>query len=135
MKTESKIPIIEQEIPEIKDEIKKPEPNNHPDHVDLELKADTPDALWETFLERRKNIHLFAHVDRKTGKKTQLKPRKITLDEFTEKTGQTTVGQGAGNAQYGNPHETGMETDWDKAVDGQTYIGKPSKESKDDEHE
>jgi len=37
MKTESKIPNIEQEIPEIKDEIKKPQPNNHPDHVDLEL--------------------------------------------------------------------------------------------------
>ena len=104
MKTESKIPNIEQEIPEIKEEIKKPQPNNHPDHVDLELKSDSPQDLWETFLERRK-------------------------------TGATVVGQGAGNAQYGNPHETGMETDWDKSVDGHTYIGKPNKESKDDEHE
>ena len=118
MKTESKIPNIEQEIPEIKDEIKKPQPNNTPDHVDLELKSDSPQDLWETFLERRK-------------------------------TGAPTVGQGAGNAQYGNPHETGHESDWDKAVDlkcfvdckdvkggdKQTYIPNGRKESKGNEHE
>ena len=117
MKTESKIPDIEQEIPEIKEEIKKPQPNYHAEQEDLE-NADSPQDLWETFLERRK-------------------------------TGQTTVGQGAGNAQYGNQHETGMETDWDKAVDQkcfidckdiksvdkQTYIQNGIKESKDNGHE
>ena len=49
-KTDNIIPDIVEDIPEIKDEIKKP---NTKEEVDLE-KADTPQALWESFLERRK---------------------------------------------------------------------------------
>lgn len=41
--------------------------------------------------------------------------------------------QGAGDARYGNQHETGMESDWDKAVDSEIYIG--SKGKKSDKHE
>ena len=41
--------------------------------------------------------------------------------------------QGAGDARYGNQHETGMEQDWDKAVDSETYIGSTPK--KGDKHE
>ena len=38
--------------------------------------------------------------------------------------------QGAGDARYGNVHETGMEQD---PVSDKTYIGKPDKESKDND--
>ena len=48
-KTDNIIPDIVEDIPEIKDEIKKP---NTKEEVDLE-KADNPSDLWETFLERR----------------------------------------------------------------------------------
>ena len=88
-KTDNIIPDIAQGIPEIKDEIKKP---NTKEEVDLE-KADKPVDLWETFLERRKM-------------------------------------QGAGDARYGNVHETGMEQD---PVSDKTYIGKPDKESNEDD--
>jgi hypothetical protein len=51
-KTDNTIPPIEDK--EIVDEIKKePVTNNTKQDVDLE-KADTPQALWESFLERRK---------------------------------------------------------------------------------
>ena len=89
---DSKIPDIAEEIPEIKEEIKKPVTNNTKEEVDLE-KADRPLDLWETFLERRKM-------------------------------------QGAGDARYGNVHETGMEQD---PVSDKTYIGKPDKESNEDD--
>ena len=39
--------------------------------------------------------------------------------------------QGAGDARYGNVHETGMEQP--PVDDKQTYIGKPSKESNEDD--
>ena len=91
---ESKIPDIVSEIPEIKEEVKKPIDNNTKTDVDLE-KADKPSDLWETFLERRKM-------------------------------------QGAGDARYGNVHETGMEQD---PVSDKTYIGKPDKESKDNDRQ
>ena len=77
--TDEKIPDIEADIPEIKEEIKKPESNNTKTDVDLE-KADRPLDLWEAFLDRR-NV---------------------------EKT-PTQVGTGSGDARFGNPHETGME--------------------------
>jgi len=89
-KTDNIIPDIAEDIPEIKDEIKKP---NTKEEADLE-KADKPVDLWETFLERRKM-------------------------------------QGAGDARYGNVHETGMEQP--PVDDKQTYIGKPSKESNEDD--
>ena len=79
--TESKIPDIAAEIPEIKEEVKKPVSNNTKEEVDLE-KADRPLDLWETFLERR-NVE-----------KTPVQ-----------------VGTGSGDARFGNPHETGMEQD------------------------
>ena len=41
------------------------------------------------------------------------------------------VGVGSGDARFGNPHETGMEQD--PVDDKQTYIGKPSKESNEDD--
>ena len=88
-KTDNIIPDIARNIPEIKEEIKKP---NTKEEVDLE-KADKPVDLWETFLERRKM-------------------------------------QGAGDARYGNVHETGMEQD---PVSDKTYIGKPSKENNEDD--
>ena len=47
-KTDNVIPDIVEDIPEIKDEIKKP---NTKEEVDLE-KADKPVDLWETLLER-----------------------------------------------------------------------------------
>ena len=31
--------------------------------------------------------------------------------------------QGAGDARMGNQHETGMEDEWTKPVDSETYIG------------
>ena len=80
--TEGKIPPLEEEVPEIKDEIKK-----EPEYKD----ASMPDDLWKSWLERRK-------------------------------TGQTTVGQGVGDASLGNPHESGTQKDWDKPVAGKTYI-------------
>ena len=43
--TQEKPPVLEDEVPEIKDEIKK-----EPEYKD----AATPNDLWETFLERRK---------------------------------------------------------------------------------
>ena len=90
---DSKIPDIAEEIPEIKEEIKKPITNNTKEETVLE-KADRPLDLWETFLERRKM-------------------------------------QGAGDARYGNVHETGMEQP--PVDDKQTYIGKPANESKDND--
>ena len=89
-KTDNKIPDIARNIPEIKEEIKKP---NTKEEVDLE-KADKPLDLWETFLERRKM-------------------------------------QGAGDARYGNVHETGMEQP--PVDDKQTYIGKQTKENNEDD--
>ena len=91
-KTDNKIPDIVSNIPEIKEEIKKPVTNNTKEEADLE-KADRPLDLWETFLERRKM-------------------------------------QGAGDARYGNVHETGMEQN---PVSDKTYIGKPDKESNEDD--
>jgi|TARA_B110000263_G_scaffold220903_1_gene209038 vacuolar-type H+-ATPase subunit E/Vma4 len=41
--------------------------------------------------------------------------------------------QGAGDARYGNQHESGAEEDWMKPVDSETYIGTKGKES--DKHE
>ena len=41
------------------------------------------------------------------------------------------VGVGSGDARFGNPHETGMEQD--PVDDKQTYIGKPSNESNEDD--
>ena len=41
------------------------------------------------------------------------------------------VGVGSGDARFGNPHETGMEQD--PVDDKQTYIGKPAKESNEDD--
>ena len=98
-KTDEKIPDIAEDIPEIKEEIKKPVTNNAKGEVELE-KADRPLDLWESFLERRK------------GAPVQ-------------------VGVGSGDARFGNPHETGMEQD--PVDDKQTYIGKPSKESNEDD--
>ena len=89
---DSKIPDIAEEIPEIKEEIKKTITNYTKEETVLE-KADRPLDLWETFLERRKM-------------------------------------QGAGDARYGNVHETGMEQD---PVSDKTYIGKPDKESNEDD--
>ena len=96
---ESKIPDIVEDIPEIKDEVKKPVTNNAKEETVLE-KADRPLDLWESFLERRK------------GAPVQ-------------------VGVGSGDARFGNPHETGMEQD--PVDDKQTYIGKPSNESNEDD--
>ena len=98
-KTDNKIPDIAEDIPEIKEEIKKPVTNNAKGEVELE-KADRPLDLWESFLERRK------------GAPVQ-------------------VGVGSGDARFGNPHETGMEQD--PVDDKQTDIGKPSKESNEDD--
>ena len=98
-KTDEKIPDIAEDIPEIKEEIKKPVTNNAKGEVELE-KADRPLDLWESFLERRK------------GAPVQ-------------------VGVGSGDARFGNPHETGMEQD--PVDDKQTYIGKASKESNEDD--
>ena len=98
-KTDEKIPDIAEDIPEIKEEIKKPVTNNAKGEVELE-KADRPLDLWESFLARRK------------GAPVQ-------------------VGVGSGDARFGNPHETGMEQD--PVDDKQTYIGKPSKESNEDD--
>jgi hypothetical protein len=100
-KTDNVIPDIVEDIPEIKDEIKKP---NTKEEVDLE-KADKPVDLWETFLERRKM-------------------------------------QGAGDARYGNVHETGMEQNpvdddfclcVDEGESDKTYIPKKGKEINDDD--
>ena len=102
-KTDNIIPDIVEGIPEIKDEIKKP---NTKEEVDLE-KADNPSDLWETFLERR-NVE-----------KTPVQ-----------------VGTGSGDARFGNVHETGMEEDPvkdDFSVTDKTYIGKPAKESNEDD--
>jgi len=102
-KTDNIIPDIVEDIPEIKDEIKKP---NTKEEVDLE-KADNPSDLWETFLERR-NVE-----------KTPVQ-----------------VGTGSGDARFGNVHETGMEEDPvkdDFSVTDKTYIGKPAKESNEDD--
>ena len=49
------------------------------------------------------------------------------------KYGATTVGQGTGNAQYGNQHESGDEKSWNKPVETKTYIEENKKESKEDE--
>ena len=98
---ESKIPDIAEDIPEIKDEVKKPVDNNAKGEVVLE-KADRPMDLWESFLERS-NVEKTPHQ----------------------------VGVGSGDARFGNPHETGMEQD--PVDDKQTYIGKPSKESNEDD--
>ena len=38
--------------------------------------------------------------------------------------------QGAGDARYGNVHETGLEQD---PVSDKTYIGKPTKENNEDD--
>ena len=46
--------------------------------------------------------------------------------------------QGAGDARYGNVHETGMEEDPvkdDFSVTDKTYIGKPAKESNEDDRQ
>ena len=100
-KTDNVIPDIVEDIPEIKDEIKKP---NTKEEVDLE-KADKPVDLWETFLERRKM-------------------------------------QGAGDARYGNVHETGMEQNpvdddfclcVDEGESDKTNIKKKGKEINDDD--
>ena len=108
-KTDNIIPDIVEDIPEIKDEIKKP---NTKEEVDLE-KADNPSDLWETFLERR-NVE-----------KTPVQ-----------------VGTGSGDARFGNVHETGMEEDPVKddfclcnttPESDKTYIGKPAKESNEDD--
>ena len=104
-KTDNIIPDIVEDIPEIKDEIKKP---NTKEEVDLE-KADNPSDLWETFLERR-NVE-----------KTPVQ-----------------VGTGSGDARFGNVHETGMEEDPvkdDFSVTDKTYIGKPAKESNEDDRQ
>ena len=93
--TDKKPPVLEEEVPEIKDEIKK-----EPEYKD----ASMPSDLWKSWLERRK-------------------------------TGQTTVGQGSGDASLGNPHESGTEKDWDKPVDSQTYIDNNDGKSKENEPE
>ena len=106
-KTDNIIPDIVEDIPEIKDEIKKP---NTKEEADLE-KADRPLDLWESFLERRK------------GAPVQ-------------------VGVGSGDARFGNVHETGMEQDpvdddfclcTNEGETDKTYIGKPAKESNEDD--
>ena len=110
-KTDNIIPDIAEDIPEIKEEIKKPVTNNTKEEEVLE-KADNPSDLWETFLERR-NVE-----------KTPVQ-----------------VGTGSGDARFGNPHETGMEQDpvdddfclCVNEGDKQTYIGKPEKESRDND--
>ena len=105
-KTDEKIPDIAEDIPEIKDEIKKPVDNNAKEEAVLE-KADRPSDLWESFLERR-NVS-----------KTP-----------------TQVGVGSGDARFGNVHDTGMEEDPvkdDFSVTDKTYIGKPAKESNEDD--
>jgi hypothetical protein len=109
-KTDNIIPPIDEHIPDA-EEVKKPVTNNAKTDVELE-KSDKPLDLWESFLERR-NV-----------KKTPVQ-----------------VGTGSGDARFGNVHETGMEQD---PVDDdfclcvnegnkQTYIGKPDKESKDND--
>ena len=106
-KTDNIIPDLE-DTPKIKDEIKKPVTNNTKEEVVLE-KADRPLDLWESFLERR-NVS-----------KTP-----------------TQVGTGSGDARFGNPHETGMEEDPvkdDFSVTDKTYIGKPDKESNDNDRQ
>jgi len=108
-KTDNIIPDIVENITEIKEEIKKP---NTKGEVDLE-KADRPLDLWETFLERR------------NMEKTPVQ-----------------VGTGSGDARFGNVHETGMEEDpvdddfclcVNEGESDKTYIGKPEKESKDND--
>ena len=109
-KTDEKIPDIARDIPAIEDEIKKPVTNNAKGEVELE-KADRPLDLWESFFERRK------------GAPVQ-------------------VGVGSGDARFGNVHETGMEQDpvdddfclcMNEGESDKTYIGKPSKESNEDD--
>ena len=105
-KTDEKIPDIARNIPAIEDEIKKPVTNNAKGEAELE-KADRPLDLWESFLERR-NVS-----------KTP-----------------TQIGVGSGDARFGNVHETGMEEDPvkdDFSVTDKTYIGKPAKESNEDD--
>ena len=111
-KTDNIIPDIVREVDEIEGEIKKePTTNNTKEEAELE-KADNPSDLWETFLERR-NVE-----------KTPVQ-----------------VGTGSGDARFGNVHETGMEEDpvdddfclCVNEGDKQTYIGKPDKESRDND--
>ena len=63
--------------------------------------------MWESFLERR-NVEKTPHQ----------------------------VGVGSGDARFGNVHDTGMEEDPvkdDFSVTDKTYIGKPAKESNEDD--
>ena len=104
-KTDNIIPPIDEHIPDA-EEVKKPVTNNAKGEAELE-KADKPVDLWETFLLRRKM-------------------------------------QGAGDARYGNVHETGMEQDpvdddfclcTNEGETDKTYIGKPAKESNEDDRQ
>ena len=109
-KTDNIIPPIEDK--EIVDEIKKEPTTNNTKEEEVLEKADNPSDLWETFLERR-NVE-----------KTPVQ-----------------VGTGSGDARFGNVHETGMEQDpvdddfclCVNEGDKQTYIGKPEKESRDND--
>ena len=106
-KTENVIPPIDEHIPDA-EEVKKPVTNNAKGEAELE-KADRPLDLWESFLERR-NVS-----------KTP-----------------TQIGVGSGDARFGNVHETGMEEDPvkdDFSVTDKTYIGKPAKESNEDDRQ
>ena len=49
------------------------------------------------------------------------------------KYGATTVGQGTGNAQYGNQHESGDDKSINKPVETKTYIEENKKENKENE--
>ena len=107
-KTDNIIPDIVEDIPEIKDEIKKP---NTKEEVDLE-KADNPSDLWETFLERR------------------------NVEKTPVQVGTGSGDARFGNVHETGMEEDPVDDDFCLCVnegDKQTYIGKPDKENRDND--
>jgi len=107
-KTDNIIPDIVEDIPEIKDEIKKP---NTKEEVDLE-KADNPSDLWETFLERR------------------------NVEKTPVQVGTGSGDARFGNVHETGMEQDPVDDDFCLCVnegDKQTYIGKPDKENRDND--
>ena len=107
-KTDNIIPDIVEDIPEIKDEIKKP---NTKEEVVLE-KADRPLDLWESFLERR------------------------NVEKTPVQVGTGSGDARFGNVHETGMEQDPVDDDFCLCVnegDKQTYIGKPDKENRDND--